>query len=240
MQSLLEIENRFEKQLETIEQLVDFDRQIQDICVSHIENLNSKLKRAPFQITNPIYLADNAIQAIKNIRQHDSLRKHYQSIFNSCLVLQISYFTSILQDIFEYTFQYLSTNGLLPHMVDSEKPENYLEELINNKKSISFQNMESVCKSYKRYLDIDISRDQKFNTIVLAVASRHAIVHASGRADRKFLQQISNANPRDIKNMLVENEEIQFSSTELSYVKFATLVFIQELRDKFKMKYSLE
>ena len=57
-------------------------------------------------------------------------------------------------------------------------------------------------KTYKKYLDIEIKKDSICNTIILAQCSRHAIVHSSGFADQKFINQINPARPRDIKPKL--------------------------------------
>jgi hypothetical protein len=250
--TLLEIEERFESQLKSIDELANFDRFVLDLCINHIETLNERLKNGPPQITNQTYLAENTLSTIKTIRQNDSLRIQYQSIFNSCLVLQVSYFTSTLHDIFRQAFQRLAETNKLPEIKDDLKLTfkeltdfsfnltNNIGELILKKKEISFQDMQSICKAYKTYFDITIDKDQKCNTIILAQASRHAIVHALGKADEKFLRQISDAKPRDIKQNFSSNEDIKFSASELEFVKLAMLVFVQELREKFNSKYQLE
>lgn len=250
--TLLEIEERFESQLKSIDELANFDRFVLDLCINHIETLNERLKNGPPQVTNQAYLAENTLKVIKSIRQNDSLRIQYQSIFNSCLVLQVSYFTSTLHDFFRQAFQTLAEKNLLPEIKDDLKLSfkeltdfsfnltNNIGELILRKKEISFQDMQSICKAYKTYFDIIIDKDQKCNTIILAQASRHAIVHALSKADDKFLRQISEAAPRDIKHNFTCNEDIKFSASELEFVKLAMLVFIQELREKFQKKYQLE
>lgn len=250
--TLLEIEERFESQLKSIEELANFDRFVLDLCINHVESLNEKLKNGPFGITNPSYLAENTLKAIKSIRQNDSLRVQYQSIFNSCIVLQVSYFTSTLHDIFRYSFQTLAENKLLPEIKDDLKLSfkeltdmsfnltNNIAEIILKKKEISFQDMQSICKAYKNYFDINIEKDQKCNTIILAQASRHAIVHALGKADEKFLRQIADAKPRDLKQTFIANEDIRFSASEIEFVRLAMLVFIQEIREKLATKYKIE
>jgi hypothetical protein len=250
--TLIEIEERFESQLKSIEELANFDRFVLDLCINHIESLNERLKNGPPQVTNNSYLAENTLMAIKSIRQNDSLRHQYQSIFNSCLVLQVSYFTSTLHDLFRQAFQTLAEKNLLPEIKDDIKLNfkelselsfnltNNIGELILKKKEISFQDMQSICKAYKAYFNIVIDKDQKCNTIILAQASRHAIVHALGKADDKFLRQVSDANPRDIKQSFIPNEDIKFSASELEFVKLAMLVFVQELREKFKIQYEIE
>lgn len=250
--TLLAIEERFENQLKSVEELANFDRFLLDFCINHIETLNDRLKKGPPEISNKRYLAENTLNVIKSIRKNDSLRHQYQSIFNSCLVLQVSYFTSTLHDFFRYSFQTLAQENLLPDIKEDLKLtfkelnelsfnlNNNIGELILKKKEINFQDMQSICKAYRNYFDIQINKDQKCNTIILAQASRHAIVHALGRADERFLRQVSDAKPRDIKHVFEINEEIKFSESELQYVRLAMLVFLQELREQFKSKYGIE
>jgi len=250
--TLLEIEERFENQLKSIEELANFDRFILDFCINHIQSLNERLRTGPPEITNQYYLAENTLKSIKAIRENDSLRINYQSIFNSCLVLQVSYFTSTLNDLFKHAFQFLAERGLLPEIKDDLKLTfkeledvsfnltTNIADMILKKKEISFQDMQSICKVYKHYFDIDIEKDTQCNTIILAQASRHAIVHSLGKADERFLRQISAAYPRDLKQDFVLDQEIKFSSSELEFIKFAMLVFVKELREKFVIKYSIE
>lgn len=250
--TLFEIEERFEGQLKSIDELANFDRFVLDLCISHIESLNERLKTGPPQITNQFYLAESTLKAIKCIRQNDSLRHQYQSIFNSCLVLQVSYFTSTLHDIFRHAFQTLAEKNVLPEIKEDLKLSfkeltefsfnltNNIGELILKKKEISFQDMQSICKAFKNYFNIIIDKDQKCNTIILAQASRHAIVHALSKADEKFLRQISEAKPRDLKQEFTINEDIKYSASELEFVKLAMLIFVQELRDQFKIRYDLD
>ena len=103
MTTFQEIEERFELHLRTVDELISFDRKILDVCINHIDSLNERLKGGPFKIINPTYLAEGTLKAIKNVRNNDSLRVHYLSMFNSCLVLQVSYFTSVIDDIFKHT-----------------------------------------------------------------------------------------------------------------------------------------
>lgn len=252
MTSLQEIEDRFDQHLRTIDELISFDKVILDLCINHIESLSDKLKSGPFNITNPYYLADNTLKAIKSVRQNNSLRNNYQSIYNSCLVLQVSYFTSILHDIFRHAFNTLVLENKLPEIKDdikftikelSDLSFNLIAsigDLILKKKDISFQDMQSTAKVFKSYLDIEVNKDSKCNTIILAQASRHAIVHSLGVADEKFINQISAAKPRDIKHEFNTGQQINYSETELEFVKLSMQVFITDLNEKIKSKYMIE
>lgn len=231
MTTLSNIEERFDLHLRTVDELVSFDRIILDVCINHIDSLNERLKGGPFKITNPTYLAENTLKAIKNVRNNDSLRPHYLSMFNSCLVLQVSYFTSTIDDIFKHTCYYLNF---------SKNRQDLDTDVLKSKNDINFQNMFSTIKTYKKYLDIDIEQNSICNTIILAQSSRHAIVHSLGLADKKFIQQTTSATPRDIKHKFELDEKIQFSSSELEFIKLAMQVFISNLCEKIKLKHNVK
>jgi len=231
MTRLQEIEERFDLHLRTVEELISFDRIILDVCINHIDSLNERLKSGPFKITNPTYLAEGTLKTIKNVRNNDSLRPHYLSMFNSCLVLQVSYFTSAIDDIFKHTCYCLNF---------AQDRQDLDTEVLKSKNDINFQNMLSTIKTYKKYLEIDIKKTSICNTIILAQSSRHAIVHSLGRADNKFIQQTTSATPRDIKHTFTLDEKIQFSSTELEFVKMAMQQFISDLCDNIKIKHNVK
>lgn len=231
MNTLQKIEDRFEEHLRTVDELISFDRIILNLCINHIENLNNRLKSGPFGITNPMYLAEGTLQTMKTVRQNDSLRINYLSMFNSCLVLQVSYFTSIVDDIFKHTIDKLNSHNQRPDLDIKVVKEN---------NDVNFQNMNSIMKTYKKYLNIEITKDSICNTIILAQCARHAIVHSLGFADQKFINQTDPARPRDIKLKIELDQKIQFSSSELEFVKYAMQEFVSNLCDKIKESHGIK
>jgi hypothetical protein len=231
MNTLQKIEETFDLHLRSVDELVSFDKIILDVCINHIDVLNERLKSGPFKITNPTYLAENTLKAIKNIRQNNSLQAKYLSMFNSCLVLQVSYFTSIIEDVFKHTTKKLHDSNLRPDLDI---------ETLKQKNDVNFQNMSSLIRTFKKYLNVEIERDSLCNTIILAQSSRHAIVHSLGIADQKFIVQINSAMPRDVKHGFVLGEKIQFSSSELNYIKLAMQIFVTNLCDKIKAAHQIE
>lgn len=246
--TLLEIENRLESQLDSVNELANFDKKITDVCLDHLELLNSRFKAAPFDTTNQMYLCEGTINAIKTIRINDSLRNHYDVMHNQCIVLSVSFFTSAISDIFKYSVQKSAEQGTLPSSKEDIKLSieelkkydfnliKHIAEIILQRKDISFQDMQSIVRSFRDYLDIEINRDQKCNDIIFAQASRHSIIHANSIADGKFINQIKGAEPRNIKLKISVDETIKYTSSEIEFVKFAMLVFVQELRDQITTK----
>lgn len=144
-------------------------------------------------------------------------------MFNSCLVLQVSYFTSIIDDVFHHTIGRLNSHN--------QRPELNIN-LLKQNNDVNFQNMNSILKTFKKYLDIEIEKNSICNTIILAQSSRHAIVHSLGRADQKFINQTNSSKPRDIKQNFELDEKIQFTDSELGFVKYAMQEFVSKLCEK--------
>ena len=99
--------------------------------------------------------------------------------------------------------------------------------------------MQSVIRTFKRYLDIDIVKDQITNTITMAQASRHALVHSLGLVDEKFIVLADQAKPRDIKQSFALNDKISFSASELEFVKLAMQHFISRLCEEIKNRFNV-
>ncbi|WP_028527035.1 hypothetical protein [Runella limosa] len=244
--SLLEIENRLENQLNSVKDLSNFDRKITDICTNHLEQLNSRLRGAPFNTTNQIYLCENTSKVIKNIRENDSLRHHYNKMHNQCIVLAVSFFTSAISDIFRYSVQKSSEIGTLPASNEDIKLSikelrdlsfnltNHIADIILKKKDISFQDMQSTVRTFENYLSIKIPKNEPCNDIILAQASRHSIVHNHSIADEKFMAQIKSATPRSIKQNFKVNEPFHYTASEIEFITYAMLVFVQDLRTQIQ------
>jgi hypothetical protein len=249
---LLEIESRLETQLTSVKDLSNFDRKITDLCTNHLEQLNSRYRSAPFKTTNQVYLCENTIGVIKNIRTNDSLRMHYNTMHNQCIVLAVSFFTSAISDIFRYSVQKSSEVGTLPASNEDIKLSikelqdlsfnltHHVADIILKKKDISFQDMQSTVRVFESYLSIKIPKDEVCNDIILAQASRHSIVHNHSIADEKFMNQIKNAKPRSIKQDFSPNEPFYYTGSEIEFVTFAMLLFVQNLisqiQDALKIK----
>lgn len=93
------ITDNFRTQIESVEKLMNFDREVLDIAIGRISEFRKKLttesKTSLLQVQ-----ADNTITLLKNVRKNDSLRHRYETIFNQALVLLVSYFSSSMHDLF--------------------------------------------------------------------------------------------------------------------------------------------
>lgn len=211
----------FKSHIDTVKSLMSFDNILIDFCITQIENLNEKIKNnKEIQITNVYFLPEATLKQLRLIKQHDSFKIQYESIYNQCLVLVVSYFTSTVKDLFRDALQYYSDkkrdclktiNAELKFTF--EELESYgfdlsksVGELIIKKKNLSFQDMQSICREFQTYFNVKIEKNDIVDNIILAQASRHAIVHSLSIADEKFMNQISQSQTRTLKRNISLND----------------------------------
>lgn len=249
---LYEILDEFESHIDSVNKLMNFDRIVLDYCISSVKSLDDRLKKNDeIKITNVRFLPTNTIMALENIKNNDSLRHQYESIFNQCLVLLVSYFSSISKEVFRKAIDYFSIHntsflGAIKEDIklSFEEMSTYdynlsgkIGQLIIEKKSISFQDMQSINRTLKKYLKIDFkSIDKKTNNIILAQASRHCIVHSSEIVDEKFLNQIRNAENRDVIKDVSLNKKISVSPQEVELISESMREYFKEVIDKILKK----
>ena len=53
--------------------------------------------------------------------------------------------------------------------------------------------MQSVSRSFKKWLGYAPARDERTNDIIVGQAARHAIVHANAVTDERFVSQVRGA-----------------------------------------------
>jgi len=241
------IQINFENQIESVNDLIEFDKMILDFCITQLKTLNDRLKNgAATKFTNPYYLADNSIQALENIKRNQSFAKHYSTIYNQCLVLLVSHFTLTIEKIFssilkfQFTNKGLSSNAknsiqlTLDELEEVNQNPDLLQKLLVTKKRLSFQNFGNITRSFENYLGITIEGDQKVSDIKFAFECRHLIVHNLSKVDEKFVKSCGSIRDRNIKKAIYLNEPITFTKSELEFVKLSMLLFIQELIEKVK------
>jgi hypothetical protein len=239
-----EIKIIFDSNQESVRQLINFDRILLDFCIGRIEVLeNTLINNQEIRLTNNIFLPTQTIKALKNIRENDSMRPQYESIFNQCVVLAVSHFSSTIHSIFKKAINYACSNcpELLTAInedikISFNELKSYdfnlvegLGDLIIQKKDISFQDMQSSHRTFKNFFNIDCEKDIHTNNIIFAQASRHSIVHASGLADGKFIKQVKEAFPRDIKKEIQIDENLQFKTEEIETIQSSMSIYVNRL-----------
>jgi hypothetical protein len=82
-------------------ELLDFDRFVIDHVVGGLEALARQLEDDGRN--SAAMLVRNRVSGLQNVRRSDSLRPRYQTIFNQCVVLLVSYFGSSVGGVFRRT-----------------------------------------------------------------------------------------------------------------------------------------
>ena len=181
----------------------------------------------------------NTLDMLANIREHDSLRRHYTTIYNQCVVLLVSHFGSALHDIFVAAapkcLGRVTANEhekeTLKFSLSELRDRNYdlrdvIGDILVTKSDISFQDMGSTLRAFERYCGILISRDSSVNNIILAQAARHVIVHAGGKVDVKCTGQLRDAFPREVKRTLAVGDSLVFTPAEIDSIAASMRTFV--------------
>jgi hypothetical protein len=179
------------------------------------------------------------LTTLKNVRRNDSLRPKYEVIANQGVVLLVSYFSSSLEDLFRVALaDALDARRIPEELWDAEFKASFAQlvgirrdadgliDLVVAKNDINFQDMQSIVRSFKDYLRIQVIKDTDTDNLIFAQAARHAIVHSAGIADDRFLKQIRFAPDRAISRPFAKGDRIQFSTDEVLLTGAAMLRFV--------------
>ncbi len=241
---VFDIAKRFEEHVKSVNNLINFDRDVLDHAINSLRTLSEKLKKH-HGLDNPHLSVDSTLRSIQNIRDHDSLRSRYKTIVNQGLVLLVSYFASSVHDLFRDGVQ-----SILNKDDDSDlfkahvrvtlrelKDVNFdlkdiVPELLIQAKDISFQDMQSIARTFKEHLNVHIDRDLDVNNIILGQACRHVIVHSAGIVNDRLLRQVSIAKPRSVKPELTNGSTIEFSPEEVNEIAKSMTKYLNALSVK--------
>jgi hypothetical protein len=220
----------FNANVRGVQKLINFDRQLLDLAISGLQDLHGRLVNSR-QIHNPDLNGEKLLNLLSNIRKNDSLRVHYQTIFNQAVVLLVSYFASTLTDIFRHAISVRLDTSDDRQLMDEEVRVTFADlkerdwnlresapELLIAKKDLSFQDMGSTHRAFAQYLDVTMKQDSCVNNIIAAQACRHVIVHAGGKVTEKLMHQTRNAQPRQLRPVFELGERINCRSDEVELV----------------------
>lgn len=226
---LQRIHKTFLDSLSSVHDLLNFDRIVLDFAIRQIRDLVERLTRH-HQLDNPRLTAINTLQILEKIRDHDSLRIQYKRVFNQCLVLLVSHFSSTIRDVFQCSideaigierFDKINRAQIslsLQDLKSDTDKERSIGEILAVQKDISFQDMQSIARAFQEYFLINIPKDNHVNNIIVAQAFRHGIVHSGAKIDKRLVKQVEHATPRDVKDRVALGEEILFTPDEVSSI----------------------
>lgn len=247
MRNILE---NFKRHASDVDRLIDFDREVMQVAIATVEELRQRLVKQ--QIENEQLNGTRALQLLRGIRDHESLKPRFSLILNQAVVLLVSYFGSAVEDIFSYAISAslrgnsssrlrkedmkLTVAELLDAMAN---PDESVAELLIEKKDLSFQDMQAIQRAFREYLNVEIEKDTTVNNIILAQACRHVIVHSGGEVTTRLLRQVSGAFPRDVKNDIAEKSTIHFAQQEVQAVAESMRQYLSSLVEKTEKALSI-
>ena len=71
----------FQAHVSSVRKLMGFDREVLEIAIANVRELRDKLVQH-HKLDNPQLTAQRTLDILEGIRDHDSLRPRYQTIFN--------------------------------------------------------------------------------------------------------------------------------------------------------------
>jgi len=235
----------FKINIESVEKLINFDREVMDIALSSITSLRNTLTQPPYNIENPKANGTRTLEILSSIRNNDSLKSRYSIINNQAVVLLVSYFAAAVADLFRAASKiaveiHKDTNVLSTELkikveelfAFGSNSGDAIGDLLISKNSISFQDMKSIQREFKKYFGIKIEKDKNVNNIILGQACRHTIAHEAGIVNLRVLNQISGAKPRDLKHTLSERDVIEFTENEIKIVSDSMESYVSSLQEQ--------
>lgn len=240
-QGFNQIIQTFQKNVDSVYNLMKFDEIIQAFCITALQRVNKFLEKHDLS-NHPSCSVQKELQQIEKIRSHKSLRPHYQIMLNQCVVLLVSYFASAVEDLFVDALSFTLKRGgseklnkeELKLTIDELQAMNFnlsdnIGELIATKKDISFQDMKNIARAFKSYLGFEPHKDKNVNNIILAQACRHAIVHSGGVVKDRIIKQVSHATPRQVKQDLSLNQRLSFTTDEIRTIGASMTNYLDNL-----------
>lgn len=236
----------FDKNIEAVHRLMNFDRDLIDYAIFKVDGLHQVLVTSR-KIDREDQNGLRVLNELKSIRTNDSLRSRYEQIYNQAVVLLVSHFGSLLGSLFRLAIDYgieKNDRRILKAELNIDIEEllsrgnqihEGLGELLVFKKDISFQDMKSVSRAFKDYFGINIEKSENVNNIIIGQACRHSIVHDGARVNSKTIKQVANAKPRKLKYSIIEDEEIKFSPDEVTFLAKEMKKYAKKLFDQMEM-----
>jgi hypothetical protein len=242
---LQEIRSAFEKNCNSVFDLLDFEKVILHTTITELEALEQRLAKADIIKDHPTLGVGNTLKNLKNIQAHGSLGLKYKAMFNQCLVLLVSYLEFAMNDLFRVGVGMSVRSRKIEPFRDDQLTVKFsdlselialsdgqLGDLIIEKKGIGFQNAKVAISHFKKYFSSSIPSDHTdVNNVIAAQACRHVIVHNAAVADEQSINQMKDAQPRTIKPELHSGGVVQFEREEVRAVGDSMKVFFKILAD---------
>jgi hypothetical protein len=231
------VSKRFRANVDSVRELLVFDRVVLDYAIVRVEQLHERL--VEYGLESPRMNGEHVVQDLRSVSENDSLRPKYKQMFNQCVVLLVSYLGSALADVFRTALptalEHVDPKTLRVELKVSLRelstldPQADLASLLIDRRGLSFQDMKSTVEAFRTYVGVEVGGDCRTNNIVTGQACRHVIVHTGSVADERLLRQLKNASPRTLKKEIRRGETIQFAPDEVEELAEAMVGFVDAM-----------
>lgn len=235
---LNQIKSNFVANVAIVEKLMKFDEAIAYFCLTTLKKADEGLESMGCA-KHPSCNIKPMIKQMENISQNNSLQSYYEIMFNQCVVILVSYFGSAIEDLFQIALQNKIDKKELGKKLEGEEIkltvgqlvyETNIVDIFISKKDISFQDMQSIARAFEQYIEMnEIPRDHIVNNIILSQACRHCIVHDGSTVNKRVIDQLKSANPRDLKLDLKVEDKILFTEDEIKVITTSMMEYIDRL-----------
>jgi len=229
--------DQFNDALKNIDTLIDLPDRMRGYAIDTLQPLLESAKLDNLT-RNKI---QNIIRALEGIHS-DSLRSTYKIVYNQCCILAVSALSAVLENFFiehaNKNFSSINQDALGKIKVslaelselNYETKENIGNIILEKDSTVTFQDLQSIKRSFNTYLNIQASLDAETqNKIIFYQQCRHVLVHGGGRIDKKFVDRLEslNANLKEYK----VGQRVQLFVTDWRDIKKAFVVLVENLTE---------
>jgi len=240
-----DILSSFARNRQQVRDLVNFDTTLTDLVVESLRGLNRRWRdhlAEAHQMSGPTLeqhplSGGRQLQMFSNIRDHESLKPGFRAIHNLALVALVTFFSSACKGLFRalaevsfrsgnQSFRTVPLKLTVGDLMNESDIGVVVCNALESSENLTFQDMKSINRAFAVVLGREIRRESHVNDIILAQASRHALVHADGNVDGKMLNQLRDASPRTLKPQLDLGVPLSFSPEEIEQAGEAMATYL--------------
>jgi hypothetical protein len=157
------LNSQFDRNLDSVRELANFDSLILQFATGTLSTLETQLTGQAAMVL--VQKVINAKTALESINSSGSLSVHYRSMYNQCLVLLVSYFSSDIKELLSTflkfaieldTFENIKKTELKLTVSEFQKmsatDKSLMIGLLFSSQNASFQDMKSISKVTKYFL----------------------------------------------------------------------------------------
>lgn len=246
--SLENIEKEFSEYATSIEKLLTFDEFVLDAALKHYDEAIRVLEHSGYDQSSVVIKKLNMGRlSLANIKENQSLRPSYEAIYNQVVVIWVSVLEATLESLFKFCiFQNYPSLGetdpvelkvSLARIVSYDTIKEAFPTLVREAdRSISFQNMESIKRTFHKYLGLDFEETEDLHNVSFAMAARHTIVHDGGRVDASFRKYAKEKLAERTVMKDLSKPTLQFKLAEARQISRSFQHFVKNLLSKIREK----